>query len=268
MQNEGGGVMLHSSFLILHSAFNVLPDVAVVVPCYNAGSRLVTVVERALAWAGRVWVVDDGSTDGAPWRAALEALPGRSGLKPDPLQVIAFPKNRGKGAAILAGFRAALGIPGITCIIVLDADGQHDPDEIPALYEAFTREEADLVIGARMFDRARVPWRSWFGNTVTSMVTAWLFGRRLPDTQSGFRLHSRRFAEDVVRTIPEGRYETEMAIVAKAIREGYTVASVPIRTIYEPGNPSSHFRKVRDSFRVYRTLFCAVLKGTRFKTDT
>jgi glycosyltransferase involved in cell wall biosynthesis len=224
-------------------------QVAVVIPCYNAGPRVHRVVERVLSLIGHVVVVNDGSTDGAT--QTLHALP---------IRLITFAENRGKGFALLEGFRAALELPDISCVAVVDADGQHDPAEIPSLYHAWATQHADLAIGARRFDRRSVPWRSRFGNRLTVAVTAWLLRQRFPDTQSGFRLHSRPFLEDVIATIPGGRYETEMAILVKAIRERRGIVSVPIRTIYEEGNPSSHFRPVRDSFRVYRALFRAFLR--------
>ncbi len=219
-------------------------ETAIVVPCYNPGFRLRSVIERAVARVDHVIVVNDGSTDDA--LATIHDLPAR---------VIAFPENRGKGFALLAGFRAALDLAGVTCVTVVDADGQHDPGDLPSLYAAFRQRNADLVIGARTFDKRAVPWRSRFGNKVTVSATAWLLGQRIPDTQSGFRLHARPFLESVVLSIPGGRYETEMAILIKAIRERRTIVSVPIRTIYETGNPSSHFHKLRDSYRIYRTLF-------------
>lgn len=223
---------------------------AVVIPCFNAGVKVAGVIQETLKNANHVFVVDDGSTDGA-----VEALAGL------PITIIRFEKNRGKGTALLAGFRAALDRPEVSCVISVDADGQHDPGEIPRLYEVFVEHGADVVIGARTFDRQRVPWGSWLGNTMTSKATAWFFGRRLPDTQSGFRLYARGFIEDIVRTIPGGRYETEMGILLKAIREERILVSVPIKTIYEAGNPTSHFRKVRDSLRVYSTFAGAWLRS-------
>jgi glycosyltransferase involved in cell wall biosynthesis len=229
-----------------HTPHRLGKDLTVVIPCYNAGHRVHGVVERALAFVDRVFVIDDGSTD-----HGVDALRGL------PVHVIAFPENRGKGAALLEGFRAALHDPDTCCVAVIDADGQHDPAELPALYAAFQAQHADLVIGARAFDARTVPWPSRFGNKLTAAITARLFQRRLPDTQSGFRLHSRRFLEAVLAHVPGGRYETEMAIVIQAIRGGYTIESVPIQTLYEAGNASSHFRRIRDSLRVYRTLIRA-----------
>ncbi|MBI3117071.1 MAG: glycosyltransferase family 2 protein, partial [Candidatus Hydrogenedentes bacterium] len=174
-----------------------------------------------------------------------------------PITLVSLGTNRGKGHALLAGFRKALEWEGVRAVAVLDADGQHNPSELPRLYEAFQRDDASLVIGARQFDQGHVPWRSRFGNTLTVRLTGLLLGRRLPDTQCGFRLLARPFVQEVLGSVAGGRYETEMEIVVKAIREGYTVSSVPIATIYEAGNVSSHFHKVRDSFLIYTRLLRA-----------
>jgi len=219
---------------------------AVVIPCYNAGGRIRHVAASALALVDHVIVVDDGSTDGSPASVA--------GLG---VEVIRFPDNRGKGHAMLAGFRAGLVHPEVDCAAIMDADGQHDPAELPKLYEVFRKRSTDLVIGSRDFKGSQVPWRSRLGNTLTILFTAFLLGKRVPDTQSGYRIHSRRLLESLITTLPGGRYETEMEILAQAIREGARIEAVPIQTIYEEGNPSSHFRKAQDSFRIYRTLFKA-----------
>ncbi len=218
-------------------------SLCVVVPCYNAGERLRPVVEKVLNQSLRIVVVDDGSTD-----EGIELLGDL------PVQLVQLAHNQGKGHALLAGFREALSHESVQCVCMLDADGQHDPTEIPRLYTAYTEMQADLVIGTRSFSGQRVPFRSRFGNTVTAWITGVLLGRRLPDTQCGFRLLSRPFAQLVCDTIAGGRYEMEMEMLIRAVRGGYTVASVPIATRYEPGNKSSHFNKLGDSARIYWRL--------------
>jgi len=226
--------------------------VAAVIPCFNAGHRVRPVVERVLTLVDRLIVVDDGCTDGCTNQ--LEELGAR---------VLRHDQNEGKGHALIAGICAALGDAETEAVCLLDADGQHNPQEMPALFEALHENAADLVIGSRVFQPATVPWRSRFGNKVTVACTACLLGRRLPDTQCGFRMLSRRFAQAIVDTVPGGRYETEMEIVVKAIREGYSVVPVPIATIYEEGNKSSHFNKLRDSIRIYARLFRVALGPPR-----
>ncbi|MBN2311152.1 MAG: glycosyltransferase family 2 protein [Candidatus Hydrogenedentes bacterium] len=225
---------------------------AVLVPCYNAGERVRPVIEAALARVDHVVVVDDGSTDGAA--AALADLP---------IRLVTFPENRGKGFAILEGFRAALSVPGVSGVAIIDADGQHDPGELPGLYKTFVDTGADLVIGSRTFDLAHVPWRSRFGNKLTAVLTRLLLKQPIPDTQSGYRIHSRRLLEDLLPSLRGGRYETETELLVRAVREGYCVVSSPIATIYEEGNPSSHFGKLRDPFRIYRRLFVTALRRSR-----
>lgn len=227
--------------------------VAIVIPCYNAGSRVAPVVARCTEAVQHVIVVDDGSTDDAV--AALDA---------SAIHLVTFEENRGKGFALLEGFRRALEFEPVQCVAVLDADGQHDPDELPGLYRAYREHNADLVIGSRSFDEAHVPWRSRFGNKTTIALTRLLLGTRIPDTQSGYRLHSRRFVEAIVRDVRGGRYDTEMEILVKAVKEGYRVTAAPIKTLYETGNPSSHFNKLRDPIQIYgRLLKGALRRGTR-----
>jgi glycosyltransferase involved in cell wall biosynthesis len=227
-----------------------LPGLAVLIPCFNAGNRVRPVVEGALGWTPHVLVVDDGSTDdGIESLADLESL------------ILTQPSNQGKGFALLAGFQKILKRwPDTRAICVVDADGQHDPQELPGLFRAFADEDADLVIGARVFDQAHVPWRSRLGNKLTIGLTSLLMGRRIPDTQSGYRLHSRQFAEDIIATVAGGRYDMEMEILVKAVKEKFRIISVPIATLYEEGNRSSHFHKVRDSFQIYSRLFRAALR--------
>ncbi|MFM1918476.1 MAG: hypothetical protein RLZZ303_110 [Candidatus Hydrogenedentota bacterium] len=222
---------------------------ACVIPCYNAGARLRPVAESALRQVDRVIVVDDGCNDGC-----IGQLDGM------PVQIERHAQNLGKGHAILTGIRAALEDPAMEAVVLLDADGQHDPAAIPAFARRFQESGAGMVIGARVFDGVEVPWRSRFGNTVTAAVTRLLLGERLPDTQCGFRLFSRAFAEQVLSRVRGGRYETEMEMVVMAVRGKAGLASVPIKTVYEPGNASSHFRKVSDSARIYARLLRAVAR--------
>ena len=225
-------------------------DIAVVVPTYNVGDRLAAVLDNLLAVVSTVIVVDDGSTDGSAGAA-----------QDRPVGLITFDKNRGKGHALVAGYKKALEDSGVRCVAVVDADGQHDPAELPHLYDAMKARNADFVIGARQFSGGHVPLRSRFGNVLTISLSAVLLGTRVRDTQSGYRILSRRFLEAVLPGVRGGRYETEMELLGKAIGGGFKVVSVPIQTIYEEGNVSSHFHKIRDSYLIYRTLFATAWKA-------
>lgn len=217
---------------------------AVIIPCYNAGYRLEKVLDRLSDFTGPVIVVDDGSTDG-----------GTDFLKERSPEVLVFPENRGKGFALLAGLTRALEFGGVDRFILMDADGQHDPAEINGLLAASREEEAALVVGSRQIDRRLMPLRSRFGNLLTAWISAHIFRCPLSDTQCGFRVLSRDFAEAFLVFSRGGRYETEMEMILFALRRGSKLVSAPIATVYEAGNRSSHFRKIRDSFLIYRLMF-------------
>ncbi|MDO5536957.1 MAG: glycosyltransferase family 2 protein, partial [Desulfovibrionaceae bacterium] len=157
----------------------------VLVPVYNPGSTLRAVVLAALERCPDVLVVDDGSTDGGP--AQLADLP---------VTVIAQPANRGKGAAIRRGAGEARAM-GFTHVIVMDADGQHSADDLPAFFEAVRSTPCALVIGARDFSVPNVPKSSRFGRRFSSF---WMFvqtGLSVSDMQSGFRAYPLALLEAV-----------------------------------------------------------------------
>ena len=224
--------------------------VALLIPCFNAGPRVEPVVRGAASVASQVFVIDDGCTDGC-----------LDGLDIPGVTILRHERNRGKGHALLTGFRAALEQTRAECIATLDADGQHDASDLPALFDAFEHSQADLLIGARSMARQGVPWASRIGNTVTAAVTRALLPGCPRDTQSGYRLHRRHFLERILPEIHPGRYETEMEILVRALRGGFAVREHPIATRYEAGNASSHFRKVQDSWRIYRRLGASLLRG-------
>lgn len=214
------------------------------VPAYNAGDLVSGVIGDIEPYLQRVWLIDDGSTDGCT-----------DGLESGITHILTLDKNHGKGYALLEGYAKALEDDAVQCVAVLDADGQHDIRDLPRLYKVFQEGEADFLIGARDFSIGYVPFRSRIGNKVTRVVSQVLLGTNLQDTQSGYRLVSRKYLEAVLGKIPGGRYETEMEMLAMAVRGDFTVISEPIRTIYEEGNASSHFNVLRDSFLIYKKLF-------------
>ena len=205
--------------------------IVAVIPGYNEGPRIGRVVREAAAHLP-VLVVDDGSTDDTAARAREAGA-----------TVIEQRPNQGKGAALRRGFRHALDA-GADAVVTLDADGQHDPAEIPSFLAAWSAEpRPDLVIGRRNF-RAMPPIRR-LSNEVGGRAISWAVGRPIPDNQSGYRLLGRRLMEATL-TSDEGGFEFEVEMITTCIRLGGTIAWVPIRTIYagEPSHirPLAHLR--------------------------
>jgi glycosyltransferase involved in cell wall biosynthesis len=200
--------------------------VLALIPAYEEGPRIGAVVEAARRRLP-VKVVDDGSTDDT---AAIAEASGAEVIRQRP--------NQGKGAALRAGFRHALA-GGYEAVVTLDADGQHDPDEIPRFLAAFAPPGAsgpapELVIGRRDF--ARMPPVRRLSNTVGTAVFSWAVGSDVPDNQSGYRLLGRRLMTAMLDSRETG-FEFEVEMIAVCIRGGWTIAWVPISTIYA-GAPS------------------------------
>ncbi len=205
-------------------------------PAHDEGPRIGAVVGLLTAQGLPVLVVDDGSSDDT---AATARAAGA--------RVLSLRPNRGKGGALKAGFSVALGRPApddpqpdgdeLTglwpsswdAILTLDGDGQHDPAEAPAFIERWSATGADLVVGAR--DYRDMPPVRWFTNSVSRVLFSSALGQRVPDNQSGYRLRSLRVAEASLAS-PEQGFAFEVEEIALCAGRGYTIAWVPIRTIY------------------------------------
>ncbi len=206
------------------------PRIVALIPAHDEGPRVGTVVREAARHLP-VLVVDDGSSDDT---AAVAEAAGAT--------VIVQRPNRGKGAALRTGFARAIA-DGAEAVVTLDADGQHDPAEIPRFVGAFVAERdhprPDLVVGQRDF-RHMPPVRR-LSNEVGGRAFSWSVGRRIPDNQSGYRLVSRRLMEALEDSDEHG-FAFEVEMITLCVREGWPIAWVPIRTIYA-GEPS-HIRPV------------------------
>jgi glycosyltransferase involved in cell wall biosynthesis len=224
----------------------VLERFAAIVPAYNA-ARFVESVVAAIARyipLSNIVVVDDGSTDGTG------AAARRSGAR-----VVSHETNRGKGAAIRTAAAVIGSMPGIDAVIMLDADGQHDPAEIPRFAEAFSGGGADLIVGDRMGTAGGMPPIRVFTNRLTSAIVSLRAGQRIPDTQNGYRLIRASLLARL--ELVTSRYEIESEMIIKACHAGGRAASIPVRTIY--GSEESAIHPLRDTCRfialVMRSLF-------------
>ncbi len=212
--------------------------VIALMPAFNEADHVAGVVTQTRAHVDEVLVVDDGSRDQT---AALAEAAGAT--------VLRHPFNRGKGAAIVTALQFFAGSDAEFAVL-LDADGQHDPAEIPRLVQAARESGADLVIGTRMGRRQDMPLLRWLTNRFTSWITGKLARQIIPDSQCGFRVLRRAVLADL--SLAEGRFETETEMLIQAGRAGHKIVSVPVRTIY--GDQSSHIRPLRDTARFFNLV--------------
>lgn len=203
---------------------------AALVPAYRCPDTVGGVVRGLRAHVGEVLVVDDGSRD-----ATLEEARAAGA------RVLLRPENGGKGRALRDGLADLLGRD-FTHVAFVDADGQHDPDDLPALLAA-ARDGADFVIGSRLTDSATMPAKNYWANTIGDKVLSRMTGLPVEDGQSGYRV----IAADLLRQLRlrAERYSIENEILIKAAPRVRRFAAVPVKTIY---GARSHYRPFRDTW--------------------
>lgn len=209
------------------------------IPAYNEAARVGEVVSKTRQQVKEVVVIDDGSTDDTA------AIASRAGAK-----VLRHEHNRGKGSAIITGLDYFRG-SAIEFAIFLDADGQHDPEEIPKFVEAACAVNAGVVVGTRMARTRDMPLVRKLTNQFTSWVTSKLARQQIPDSQCGFRLLRRTVAGNL--ELSTAQFETETEMLIQAGRAGHKIVSIPVRTIYETGR-ASHIHPLRDTVRFFKLV--------------
>ncbi len=226
----------------------------VIIPVYNHGRTIHSVVAEALQLDVPVIVVDDGSTDRGC--QSLVSMPG--------VQLIHNPANRGKGAALIHGFQAAAG--SADWAITMDADGQHHPEDAKTLIEAIPTGLRPIVLGHRSeMAVAGAPWTSRFGREFSNFWIRMAGGPRVTDSQSGFRIYP--LPEAVHLGVRARRYQFEVEVLVKAGWSGIPVIEAPVRVVYQSETERiSHFRPFVDFMRnsqMFARLICQYLFGLK-----
>src|SRR5256714_2223143 len=206
-----------------------MTKIAAIIPAYNEEKHIGDVVRRTRQKLNDVLVVDDGSADETAERAREAGA-----------DVIVHEQNRGKGETIKTGLRHWLTTASPSAggqdrqaefVIILDADGQHRPEEIDHFVNAtVSSDEPKLILGTRMNDLSSMPLvrrivNRWMSNRISGVC-----GQKIPGTQCGFRMLHRELIPELLGGAARFDYETEMLIVAS--RKGFRIASVPISTAY------------------------------------
>jgi glycosyltransferase involved in cell wall biosynthesis len=201
--------------------------VSIVIPAYNEAAAIAAVVEalRAAAAWHEIIVVDDGSQDATAAQAQAAGA-----------RVVRHPYNKGNGASVKSGIRAALG----QYILIIDGDGQHRPEDACRLVARLG--DYDLVIGARSAETQATHARR-LGNTALNGLASYLTGRDIPDLTSGFRAARREHLREFIHLLPNG-FSTPTTTTLAFIKAGYNVTFEPVEARVRVGQ--SKIRLARD----------------------
>jgi glycosyltransferase involved in cell wall biosynthesis len=222
------------------------PLISIVVPVYNEARTVADVIQRLIAIdlpaPREILVVNDGSTDGT--REVLDRIVQRPELR-----VIHAEKNGGKGSAIRIGFARATG----TIVAIQDADLELDPAQIAELVKPILDGRSRVVYGSRFLaGRPDAPWLSVFANQVLTGITNVLYGARITDMETCYKIMEREIALGL--NLESNRFDIEPEITAKLLRAGHSILELPIHF-----NPRSRAqgKKIgwRDGFRAIEVLF-------------
>lgn len=219
------------------------PSVVALIPAFNCAAEISDVVRGVRRWVEDVLVVDDGSSDGSG------ALAREAGAR-----VLAIAENRGKGPALRDGLAVLLGEPW-THVLMLDGDGQHDPEDVPGFLAAAGK--ADLALGNRLHTPDAIPGRRFWTNFIGTRALELMTGFPLEDSQCGYRLVAASFLRRMGLVGNRYSIDTEMLVRAGKLRARFV--HVPVRVIYG-GTTPSHFRPLRDTLHI-------VFSAVRFKVD-
>lgn len=213
-------------------------NVCVVIPAYNEEKHIGSVLKKLSDYGLDSLVVDDGSTDNTPTIASTYAT-----------KVIYSQKNKGKGAALRAAFDFLLKRD-YTHFITMDADGQHDPEEIEAFLYNIPPGLDVIICGNRMWDPENMPPMRIFINRFFSKIVSFFCKKNVPDALCGYRLICKKVISRI--NLESDRFEIVPEILVKAADMGIEFKNVRISSIYK--DETSHIRPLRDGYLFFRML--------------
>lgn len=223
--------------------------ICVIIPTYNNAGTLHDVVADVLNYSSDVIVVNDGSTDST--RQILESFG-------DTITVVDYKENIGKGTALKRGFKRAIEL-GYEYAITLDSDGQHYPGDLPKFIQAIAENDGSLIIGERDLSNVDINGKSSFANKFSNFWFCVQTGRKLGDTQTGYRAYPLKHLHGL--SLLTSRYEAELELLVFASWNGVKIISVPIRVYYPPQSERvSHFKPALDFTRIsiLNTILCGL----------
>ncbi len=210
----------------------------VIIPTFNNGTTIKSVIEGVLNYTSEIIVVNDGSTDDT--ENILSEF--------DKIEIVNFENNCGKGMALRKGFEYARNLD-YNYAITIDSDGQHMPEDIPNFLNKLEEEPYGIIVGDRNMNQDGIPRSSNFGNKFSNFWFSLETGVKIPDTQSGYRLYPLRHLSNI--KFYTKKFEFEIEVLVRAAWRNIKISSVPVKVFYAPADKRiSHFRPFKDFARI------------------
>lgn len=219
----------------------------VIIPALNPDEKLITLVENLMKYDLTTIIINDGSSPG--YEIIFDILREKLDCR-----VCVHTKNMGKGVALKTGIAFAANVyPDAPGYVTADADGQHSPEDILKVAGMLEQNPDSFILGTRDFNNEKTPFKSKWGNRITSGAYFLTTGKQCPDTQTGLRGIPMTWTKKVLE-IPGDRYEYEMNVLLEAGKSRILFVEIPIETIYLNENKASHFHAIKDSARIYLNI--------------
>lgn len=225
--------------------------IAILIPSYNEGKYIGSVIKKCSKYNQDIIVVNDGSTDNTS--DVLKKLKSEISGK---LIIINHDGNKGKGEALKTGFDYIVKNDYFGAITI-DADGQHDVEEIRDFLDEIKKNNPDLIVGSRFNNTKDMPFIRRFVNYFTSWIISCIAGKKIEDVQSGYRFLNYKVLKNI--KLKTKNFDTESEILLKAGWLNYKITNIPIKTIYYMDEFKSHVNPAKDTIKFFKLVFRSII---------
>lgn len=216
----------------------------IIIPAYNPDEKLINLVRDLMYYENKIVIINDGSHP--KYNYIFKTIENECFC-----DIRYHEKNMGKGAALKTGIHYVMKkYPETSGCITADADGQHTPEDIMKISTALENTSFSLILGTRAWSGKDIPFKSKWGNKITSLVFFLSTGKKCQDTQTGLRGIPASLFEKCLN-IPGNKYEYEMNMLMDFAKNNISFYGIRIETVYIDDNSSSHFNPIKDSLRIY-----------------
>jgi len=228
--------------------------IAILIPAYNEGKSIKKTINNCLKYGLDIIIVNDGSTDNT--KEVLKEFENKKNII-----IINHDINKGKGEALKTGFNYIVN-NNYLGVITIDADGQHDANEIQCFLDQLKNNNYDLIVGSRFKDTQGMPFIRKFANFFTSWIISLIAGKKIEDVQSGFRYINYDILKNI--KLETKNFDTEPELILKASWYNYKIANIPIKTIYSIGEIKSHINPIVDTIKFLKLVTKSIFLKRKF----